>query len=348
MADPRFFTKAGPFSLTHIARAIGARAEPGQGEGDFSDVAPLDSATPSDISFFENPKYKEMLRTTQAGAVIIAPDAVHLAPKGIARLVSDTPYIAYAAAAGVFYPAADSDDRAPANNGISPAAHIDRTARLGEGVCIGPGGVIGAGAEIGARTTIGANTVIGAGVCIGRACVIAANVTVSHALIGDRVILHPGVRIGQDGFGFAMGPSGHHKIPQLGRVIVQDDVEIGANTTIDRGSAPDTVIGAGTKIDNQVQIAHNVVIGRGCVIVSQVGISGSTTLGDYVVAGGQVGIAGHLTIGDGAMLAARTGVPSSLAGGAQYGGTPARPMAQWRRELAAVAMLAKRKKRNSS
>ncbi len=347
MADERFFDRAGPFTLAQIADAIGATPQGGDGSAAYADVAPLDAATPAQVSFFENPKYKDALSASAAGAIIIAPGAVELAPKGAALLVTETPYVAYSAAAGMFYPSAVGG-RPAGSNGIHAAAHIDPTAQLADGVSIGPGAVIGANVEIGGDTSIGANTVIEPGVMIGRNCVIASSVTLSHALIGDRVIIHPGARLGQDGFGFAMTAQGHRKIPQLGRVIVQDDVEIGANTTIDRGSGPDTVIGAGSKIDNQVQLAHNVVLGRGCVIVSQVGISGSAKLGDFVVAGGQVGIGGHLEIGDGAMLAARTGVPSSLAGGAQYGGTPARPMAQWRRELAAVAILAKRKKKKTS
>lgn len=341
MADPRFFTKAGPFSLDRIAREIGARVERDDGSREVADVAPLDAATASDISFFDNPRYKDALEATNAGAVIVAPGSVDLAPEGTALLVTDAPYPAYASAALLFYPHVSHGDAGE----ISPAAHIDPSATLASGVHVAPGVVIGANADIGQGSSIGANTVIGPGVQIGRNCAIAANVTLSHALVGDRVIIHPGARIGQDGFGFAMGPNGHQKIPQLGRVVIQDDVDIGANTTIDRGSGPDTVIGEGSKIDNQVQLAHNVSVGRGCVIVSQVGISGSAKLGNYVVAGGQVGIAGHLEIGDGAMLAARTGVPGDLEGGQQYGGTPARPMSQWRRELAAVAILAKRKKK---
>lgn len=348
MADPRFFKKSGPFSLGDVAAAINAEARGETGGAMFTDVAPLDAAGTQDISFFENPRYKDALSATGAGAVIVAPSAIDLAPQGVALLVTDTPYLAYSKVAGLFYPQAATARIAIDDAKISDAAHLDSSARVGEGVDIAPGAVIGADVEIGTGTSIGANSVIGNGVAIGRDCAIAPNVTITHALIGDRVIIHPGARLGQDGFGFAMGPEGHQKIPQLGRVIVQDDVEIGANTTIDRGSGPDTVVGMGSKIDNQVQLAHNVVLGRGCMIVSQVGISGSAKLGDYVVAGGQVGIAGHLEIGDGAMLAARTGVASSLAGGQQYGGAPARPVAQWRRELATIAILAKRKKRKTS
>lgn len=344
MADQRFFKKSGPFSLTELAGKIDAQVQSGTAAGPFHDVAPLDAATANDVSFFDNPKYKDALTGTKAGAVILAPSSVELAPEGATLLITDAPYPAYASIALHFYPHIALQGAAE----ISPAAHIDPTAKIATGVNIAPGAVIMADVEVGEGSSVGANTVVGQGVKVGRDCAIAANVTLSHALLGDRVIIHPGARIGQDGFGFAMGPNGHQKIPQLGRVVVQDDVDIGANTTIDRGSGPDTVLGAGSKIDNQVQLAHNVVLGRGCVIVSQVGISGSAKLGNYVVAAGQVGIAGHLEIGDGAMLAARTGVPSDLAGGQQYGGTPARPMSQWRRELAAVAILAKRKKKKTS
>lgn len=344
MADPRFFTKSGPFTLERIAQEVGATIESDASEQEFADVAPLDSATASDVSFFDNPRYKDALSTTKAGAVILAPASVELAPAGVSLLVTDAPYPAYASAAMMFYPHLPRSDETL----ISPSSHVDPSAKIGSSVTIDAGAVIGANVEIGKGTSIGANAVIGRGVQIGRECAIAPNVTLTHALVGDRVIIHPGARIGQDGFGFAMGPNGHQKIPQLGRVILQDDVDIGANTTIDRGAGPDTVIGQGSKIDNQVQLGHNVSIGRGCIIVSQVGISGSAKLGNYVVAGGQVGIAGHLEIGDGAMLAARTGVPSDLEGGQQYGGTPARPVAQWRRELAAVAILAKRKKKKKA
>jgi UDP-3-O-[3-hydroxymyristoyl] glucosamine N-acyltransferase len=206
---------------------------------------------------------------------------------------------------------------------------------------VDPLAVIGPRAEIGAGTMIGAGCVIGPDVCIGRECAIGAGATVGYALIGDRVIIHPGARIGQDGFGYLPSPQGHQKIPQTRRVIIQDDVEIGANTTIDRGATRDTVIGEGTKIDNLVQIGHNCAIGRHCLIVSQTGISGSVTVGDFAMLGGQVGVADHLTIGAGAMLGARSGVVSHVPAGARWVGYPAEPVIQWKRGVATVRRLSR-------
>ena len=222
---------------------------------------------------------------------------------------------------------------------------IDRTAIIGERVSIAPGAVIGARAEIGDGTRIGPNTVIGPAVAIGRDCDIGSNVTITHSYIGDQVLILPGAQIGQPGFGFTSGRAGHEKIPQLGRVIVQDRVEVGSCTTIDRGALDDTVIGEGTKIDNLVQIGHNCRIGRHCVIVGQGGMAGSCELGDFVVLGGQAALADHVKIGDGARLAGRSAaVPGELAGGQDYGGVPAVPIREWRRQMAAIAMLGRRRR----
>jgi UDP-3-O-[3-hydroxymyristoyl] glucosamine N-acyltransferase len=247
---------------------------------------------------------------------------------------------AFAATARFFYP----------ESGLAvwpQQTSVDPSAKIGDNVVLSPGVVIGARAEIGDGTRLGPNAVIGRGVTIGRSCEIGSNVTISHSHIGDDALFLPGVQIGGPGFGFASGPGGHVKIPQLGRVIVQDKVEIGSCTTIDRGALGDTVIGEGTKIDNLVQIGHGTHIGRHCVIVGQVGISGSCDIGDFVVMGGQVGIADHAKIGTGARLAARTAVASGgeLAGGADYGGAPARPVRQWIREVHALSKLAKRDKK---
>ena len=212
-----------------------------------------------------------------------------------------------------------------------------------EGVTVEPGAVIGPEASIGSGTTIAAGSVIGYRVYIGRDCYVGPNATLTHALVGNRVTIHAGASIGQDGFGFAMGRAGHQKVPQIGRVIIQDDVEIGANTTIDRGALRDTVIGEGTKIDNLVQIGHNVVIGRHCIIVAQTGISGSAELGDFVALGGQVGVVGHVKIGAGAQIAGSSNVRGNVPPGVRWGGTPAKPTRLWFRELTLLRQLAERK-----
>jgi UDP-3-O-[3-hydroxymyristoyl] glucosamine N-acyltransferase len=261
------------------------------------------------------------------------------APAGMALLLSPDPYRSYALVAAAFYP------RAASVPDISPRSVVDLTAELAVGVQVDPGAVIGPAAEIGPRCLIGANAVIGAGVVLGEDCIIGAGASLSHCIVGNRVNIYPGARIGQDGFGFAMGPQGHLKVPQLGRVLIEDDVEIGANATIDRGAGPDTIIGAGCKIDNLVQIGHNVQLGRGCVIVAQVGISGSTRLGDLVVAAGQAGLAGHLQIGAGARIAAQSGVMRDIEPGGTVGGSPAVPMTEWLRQSALLGQLARRKGR---
>lgn len=338
MADPRFFTVAGPFSLARLAEISGADLSPGADPArEFDDVAPLDHAGPRQIAFLDNHKYLAAFQATKAGAAIVHPDVADRAPAGIVLLLSKDPYRAYAKVAQAFYP------RATLEPWVAPTAHVDASAQIGEGCRIEPGAVIGARAEIGARCLIGPNVVIGPGVVLGEDCIVGANATIQFALIGRNVNVYPGARIGQDGFGFAMGPQGHLKVPQLGRVIVGDNVEIGANTTIDRGAGPDTVIGAGSMIDNLVQIGHNVQLGRGCVIVSQVGISGSTKLGDFVAAGGQAGLAGHLTIGPGARIAAQAGVAKDIPAGQTVGGTPAVPQMEWLRQSAVLNKLVRRK-----
>lgn len=338
MADPRFFSVAGPFTLARLAEISGAEIAQGADPArEFADVAPLDRAGPGDVSFLDNRKYLSAFEASKAGLVIVHPDMAGRAPQGMALLLSKDPYRAYAKVAQAFYPVP-----APVP-GIAPGAFVDPSAVLAEGCRVEHGAVVGARAEIGPRCRIGANAVIGDGVVLGPDCVIGANATVQCALVGARVNIYPGARIGQDGFGFAMGPQGHLKVPQLGRVVIGDDVEIGANTTIDRGAGPDTVIGAGCMIDNLVQIGHNVQLGRGCVIVSQVGISGSTRLGDFVAAAGQAGIAGHLTIGPGARVAAQAGVMRDIAAGETVGGSPSMPMTEWLRMSAMLAKMARKK-----
>jgi UDP-3-O-[3-hydroxymyristoyl] glucosamine N-acyltransferase len=269
----------------------------------------------------------------------VAPDFAGRMPKGTAALLTDTPYRAFARAMQLFYPDALAPKAAMAESG-DPAIHP--TARLEEDVRVEPTAVIGREAQIGRGTVVAAGAVVGYRVMIGRGCYIGPGVSVVHALVGDRVILHAGVRIGQDGFGFAMSARGHLKVPQVGRVIIQDDVEIGANSCVDRGALKDTVIGEGTKIDNLVQIGHNVVIGRHCVIVGQTGISGSTELGDFVVMGGQSGAVGHIKIGSGAQIAGGGHPKNDVPAGARMGGTPAVPMIEYGRQVAAIKRLGRR------
>ncbi|HVM81704.1 MAG TPA: UDP-3-O-(3-hydroxymyristoyl)glucosamine N-acyltransferase [Stellaceae bacterium] len=338
MADPRFFRVAGPLSLRALAERTGAKldaaADP---ERLMRDVAPLETAGADDLTFLDNKKYLPAFEATRAGAAFVAPALAERAPMGLALLLTETPYRAYAVAAQAFYPEPRPQPQ------VHAAALIDPSARIGEDALIGPFAVIEAGAEIGRRCRIGACSVICRGSVLGDDVRIGANVTVSHAIIGARVTLYPGVRIGQDGFGFAPDPKGAVKVPQLGRVIIEDDVEIGANCTIDRGAGPDTVIGAGTMIDNLVQIGHNVRIGRGCILVSQVGISGSTKLGDRVMIGGQGGLIGHLTIGAGARIGAQSGVMEDVPPGATVVGSPAVPQQQFFRQVASLRRLAQRR-----
>ena len=343
MEHPGFFERAGPFSLLAMAEAAGATPA---GETDLDveikDVRPLDAAGEGDLSFLDNPKYLPLFTETRATACLVAPKFATQAPTGTAALVTPEPYRGFAKVLALFYPDA-LKPKAARNGAGAPFDSIDRSARLEEGVTIEPGAVIGPEASIGSGTTIAAGTVIGYRVYIGRDCYIGPNATLTHTLVGNRVTIHAGASIGQDGFGFAMGRAGHQKVPQIGRVIIQDDVEIGANTTIDRGALRDTVIGEGTKIDNLVQIGHNVVIGRHCIIVAQTGISGSAELGDFVALGGQVGVVGHVKIGAGAQIAGSSNVRGNVPPGVRWGGTPAKPTRLWFRELTILRQLAERK-----
>ncbi len=338
MSDPHFFAPPRPHTLAEIAAATSVELK-GDGGRLVSGVAALERAGPDDLAFLDNATYADAFRATRAGACFVAPSFADSAPEGLALLIADDPYRAFAKALALFYPAAVRPGSIFGGSGVAPGAFVHPEARLEAGVTVDPGAVIGARAEIGAGTVIAANAVIGPDVRIGRDCSIGPGATLVHALVGNRVILHAGARIGQDGFGFAMGPKGHLKVPQTGRVIIQDDVEIGASTCVDRGSTRDTIIGEGSKIDNLVQIAHNTLLGRHCVIVSQTGISGSVTVGDFVVMGGQVGTVGHIEVGDGAQIAARAGLTRDVPARAKWAGFPAQPMREWLRETALVRKL---------
>lgn len=327
MVTSNYFSGSDGLPLSELARITGAElADAAMADRLVRRIAPLARAGKDEISFIKSRKSLEALRNCEASAVFCSADLKTFVPEGVAALVTRQPESAFALAAAALYPEAMRPVRLTREPGISERATVDPDARLEDGVTVEAGAVIARDVEIGSGTVVSANAVIGPGTRIGRDCSIGANASVMHALIGNRVILHPGARIGQDGFGYAAGARGLQKIPQVGRVIIQDDVEIGANSCIDRGAMDDTVIGEGTKIDNLVQIAHNVRIGRHSAFAGMVGVAGSVTIGNGVMIGGGSGINGHITIGDGAVLAGFTGVHGDVPPGVQWGGIPARPL----------------------
>jgi UDP-3-O-[3-hydroxymyristoyl] glucosamine N-acyltransferase len=342
-ADPRFFALSGPHGLAAIAAAAGGRlAEGADGAAAvaasrvFRGVAPLQSAGPEEVSFLDNRRYAEALRTTRAGAVIVHPEMAAMVPQGCVAIATPQPYLGYARVAALFHPPP------PPVPGVHPSAVVAPDAALGEGCEVGPFAVVGAAARIGRGCVIGPHAVVGPGVVLGAGCRIHAHASISHCLAGDRVVLHPGARVGNEGFGFATTAAGEHvTMPQLGRVILGDGVEIGANSTVDRGSGHDTVLGPGTRLDNLVQIGHNVRTGRGCVIVAQAGISGSTTLGDFVVVAAQAGLTGHLEIGPKARIGAQAGVMNDVPAGTDVAGSPAFRARDYFRSVARMRRLGK-------
>jgi UDP-3-O-[3-hydroxymyristoyl] glucosamine N-acyltransferase len=340
MTEPHFFERPNGLTAQEIAALTGAVVRGDAAARRISGIAPLDRASPGDLSFMQGPKYAAQFAATRAGICLTTEKFAAGAPPHVAVLVTPAPYRAFVAVAQKLYPGALRPSSLFEASGISPSALVHPAARLESGITIDPAAVIGPRAEIGAGTVIAPGAVIGPDVRIGRDCVIGASATIVHALIGDRVIIHAGTRIGQDGFGYLPGAGGHGKIPQVRRVIIQDGVEIGANATIDRGAIRDTVIGEGTKIDNLVQIAHNVEIGRHCVLAAHTGISGSCTIGDYVMMGGRVGLADNITVGSGAMIGAAAGVMTDIPAGERWVGVPAMPMKEFFKGVAAVRKLA--------
>jgi UDP-3-O-[3-hydroxymyristoyl] glucosamine N-acyltransferase len=332
MLDPRFFDSLGPASLSELARAGAAElADAVLGDRLIAHVAPLETADDQAITFFSDAKRKGAAGATKAGACFVRPEHKDFLPATCAALVTRHPQAAWAAAANRLH--------APRRHEAGAAA-IHPEAELEEGVLLSPNVAIGQGARIGRGTRIGPGAVIGPGVLIGRDCVIGANAVIGFALLGDKVSISAGAVLGEAGFGAAVGPRGMVDLPQLGRVVIQDNVTIGANSCVDRGAFADTTVGENTKIDNLVHVAHNVRVGRNCVLAAYTGISGSTVVGDGVAFGGKAGVADHLKIGSGASIGAAASVFKDVPEGETWTGFPARPLKRWLRETAWLSRMA--------
>jgi UDP-3-O-[3-hydroxymyristoyl] glucosamine N-acyltransferase len=343
MAEPVFFPVPTPLTIAEIADLTGARLSADANiDRCIHGAAALAAAGPGDITFFENVRFAAELERTRAGACFCTTRDAALVPATTVPLKIDWPHRAFAEVAAHLYPTFARPAPLFGEPGVSGAAHVHNDAMVEAGATVEAGAVVGPGAEIGRDALIAVGGTIGPGVRIGRNTYIGPRAVVTHALVGDRVVVHAGACIGQDGFGFIPGEQRHTKIVQIGRVIIQDDVEVGANTTIDRGSNRDTVIGEGTKIDNLVQIGHNVVIGRNCLIAGHVGISGSVTIGDSCMLGGKVGVKDNVTIGRGVILAAGSAAATDVPDGSRWGGIPARPLKQWLREVSMLRRMTQR------
>lgn len=342
MADKKFFNNKGPFDLAQLAELSGAKINYSKVSApkDFQkilikDVASLEKAEKGHIAFFANAKYKNLFSTSKAEVIICQEKFVDAAPEGAYLLIHTNPYYVYALICNAFYPTFEKAKKSQ----IHQTAIISESAKLGENVTIGANVYIGENVQIGDNTHIKAGAIIEDNCKIGENCQISNNVTISHTIMGDNNLILPNAAIGQDGFGFATENGQHVKVPQIGRVLIGNNVEIGAGTTIDRGSAADTIISDMCRIDNLVQIGHNVKLGRGCVIVSQVGVAGSTEIGDYSVLGGQVGVAGHLKIGSFVTIAAKAGIAKDIEDKKIMGGTPAVPIREWHKQTAILNKL---------
>jgi UDP-3-O-[3-hydroxymyristoyl] glucosamine N-acyltransferase len=339
IGDARFFARTGPHPLIAVARAAAGRIA--DVDMLITGIAPLQTARSSEVSFLDNRRYAGALEETSAGAVIVHPEMLGRVPTATVPIVTTEPYKGWAQVAALFHPAS------VISPGVHPSASVGAGANIHPLAEIGPFSVIEAAADIGPGCLLGPYVTVGKGVMIGPNCRIGAHVSISHAILGARVCVHPGARIGQEGFSFASTASGFLSVPQLGRVILEDDVVVGANTTVDRGSTQDTVIGAGSRLDNLVQIGHNVRLGRCCVIVAQVGIAGSTVLEDFVQIGGQAAIDGHLRVARGARIGAQAGVISDVPPGSKLVGSPAQPRQEFFRQVAILKWLARKRSRSA-
>jgi UDP-3-O-[3-hydroxymyristoyl] glucosamine N-acyltransferase len=342
MSDPVFFVPSRRFTAAEIAALTGAVLRNRDMAGvEVDGIASATEGGDGKLVFVEGRRNAGMAEEARAAAILCSEDIAARVSPGIAILVTPKPQAAFAKIGRLLFPAGATPAPQTGETGISPLASVDPSARIEQGAIIEAGAVIGPNAAIGAGTVVAPNAVIGPSCQIGRDCHVGANANIQCALIGDRVIVHAGAVIGRAGFGFVPGPQGPERIPQIGRVVIQNDVEIGANTTIDRGALADTVIGEATKIDNLVQIAHNVRIGRGCLIAGHCGLSGSVTLGDHVMLGGRVGIADHMTVGSRVQIAAAAGVMNDIPDGQRWAGAPAMPIRDFFRQVAAVQALAR-------
>jgi UDP-3-O-[3-hydroxymyristoyl] glucosamine N-acyltransferase len=342
MAQPTFFEQPPWSTLAEIAALTKAHlVDASRGGQQVRGLASLDEAGPMHLTFFDNLKYADQLAATNAGACVVSARFEADVPAHVAVLRAAQPFREFVKIARELYSGALRPQSWFGIAGIAPSAIIDSTAHLEDGVIVDPLAVIGPNVEIGTGTVIGSGAVIGPGVKIGRDCNVGANSSIQFTLVGNDVLIHPGCHIGQDGFGFVSNSGGHLKVPQICRVVIQNQVEIGAGTTVDRGSMRDTVIGEGTKIDNQVQIGHNVRVGRNCLLAAKVAIGGSVVIGDNVALGAGAGINNHANIGDGAQVTAMSGVKDDVPAGGRWGGFFAKPTRQWFREIVVMQRLAR-------
>jgi UDP-3-O-[3-hydroxymyristoyl] glucosamine N-acyltransferase len=340
MAQPTFFKPGTPSTLAEIAVLTKARlVDAARAAQRVSALASLVEAGPPHLVFFDNLRYADQLAGTRAGACLVSERFASAVPDHVAVLLTADPFQAFVTVAREFHADVLRPPSWYGNTTIAASAVIHPTAHLEDDVVVDPLAVIGPRVEIGAGSVVGSGAVIGPDVRIGRECDVGAGTTIQFALIGNNVMIHPGCHIGQDGFGFVFRSGRQVKVPQTGRVLIQNDVEIGAGTAIDRGSLRDTVIGEGTKIDNHVQIGHNVTVGRHCVLAAKVALGGSLTVGDYVALGAGAGVNNHVTIGDGAQITAMSGVKDDVPAYGRWGGFFAKPTRKWFREILAVERL---------